>query len=180
MTSSPLERREGRERERKTVCTHPSMSISNYSSTNHQPGSIGSGWEGREGLKMLAERQKNNWSIGKDGFCHFEMGWQRVLHSHLLRVISSKSGFGWHISPSHGLLITVGIVLFTMSRYYFNWLSVWRDHLQRMISNNDLSPLIVVIVELFHYIISSYASSTFSTTLRVKADLLHLLHTWGE
>lgn len=44
MTSSPL--REEQERERKTVCSHQSMSISNYSSTNHQPGSIGSGWVG--------------------------------------------------------------------------------------------------------------------------------------
>lgn len=44
MTSSPSRGEE--DRERKTVCTHPSMSISNYSSTNHQRGSIGSGWAG--------------------------------------------------------------------------------------------------------------------------------------
>lgn len=44
MTSSPSRGEE--ERERKTVCAHPSMSISNYSSTNHRRGSIGSGWAG--------------------------------------------------------------------------------------------------------------------------------------
>lgn len=71
-------------------------------------GSIGSGWagwggmiRGREGLKMPDERQKNNWSIRKDGFCHFEKGCQRVVHSHLLTAISSNSGCRWHIGPSH-------------------------------------------------------------------------------
>lgn len=44
MTSSPS--RGVEERERKTVCTHPSMSISNYCATNHQRRSIGSVWEG--------------------------------------------------------------------------------------------------------------------------------------
>lgn len=45
MTSSP--RRGGREG-RKTVRSHPSMSVSNYCSTNHGQGSIGTGRPGGE------------------------------------------------------------------------------------------------------------------------------------
>lgn len=148
------------------------MSISNYSSTNHQWGSIESGWaglggcnrgmkKGREGLKMPAERQKNNWSIRKDGFCHFAKGCRWVVHSLLLRAISSNSGSGWHISPSHR---SGPILLRLCLLHYYHTVSInhnLRDnhhnseqvsfslainlhrsmvHFQRAISNNDLSP----------------------------------------
>lgn len=85
--------REERMTERKTICAHSSMSFSNYCVTNHWQGSIGSIWDGVGGGGGVlqrhdrgspsgreesedAERQKNNWSIRRDGFCHFENGCQ--------------------------------------------------------------------------------------------------------
>lgn len=56
MTSSPP--RGEKEREGKTVCTHPSMSVSNYNSTNHRRGSIGSGWAGWEGQVSRREEEE--------------------------------------------------------------------------------------------------------------------------
>ncbi len=124
---------------------------------------------------MPAERQKNNWSIRKDGFCHFEKGCQRSVHSHLLRAISSSSGCGWHISPSRrsGPIL----LLLCLVRYYravsinHNFsdndtrkeqvlfslaINLRRSmvHLQRAISNNDLSPhgCNCKVVSLYHII----------------------------
>lgn len=202
-----------KERKRKTVCTHPSMSISNYSSTNHWWGSIGSGWAGlwwREGLdrgmkrrrecpKMPGERQRNNCSIQEDGFCHFEEGCQRVVHSHLLGAISSNSGCGWHISPSrcsgpipprlslvpsHTVSINHSFrdndtrnehLLFSLA------INLHRSmvHLQRAISNNDLSPhscnCKASLIILFHPTPPPHSKSHCVLSLTPA-----LLHTWGE
>lgn len=122
MTSSPSRGEE--DRERKTVCTHSSMSVSNYCPTNHWQGSIGSIWDGvvvgGRGLRQRwqghavgkgesedAARQKNNWSIRQDGFCHFEKGCQGYS---LPPAQSSK----WHTRPSrhssaHPFFFTTGI-----------------------------------------------------------------------
>lgn len=188
------------------------MSISNYCSTNHQWGSIGSGWasleggamggmkRGREGLKMLAERQKNNWSIRKDGFCHFEKGCQWVVHSHLLRAISSNSGGGWHISPSHcrgPILPRLGLVHHhhavsinhnlrdndTRSEQVLFSLAVNLHrsavHLQRAISNNDLSPHCCncKAISLYHFILRLLHIPSHNVPW---AWPFALLHAWGE
>ena len=107
---------------------------------------------------MPTERQKNNWSIRKDGFCHFEKGCQRAVHSHLLRAISSNPSYGWYIRPLH---CTIPILRQHLVHYHqtvnlnycFGDIDTYNEcllfslatnlhssvvHLERAISNHDL------------------------------------------
>lgn len=102
MTSSPWRGEE--DRERKTVCTHSSMSVSNYCPTNHWQGSIGSIWDGvvvgggglrqhdrgtpwgRESLKMPRDKRITD-QYGRMDFVILKMA-VRAVHSHLLRAQS--------------------------------------------------------------------------------------------
>lgn len=86
MTSSPRRRQQ----ERKKNSLHSSVNVHLKLQLNQSLEGINRerlgrlrGWldmwteRGRECLKMSAERQSNNWSIQKDGFCHFEKGCQQ-------------------------------------------------------------------------------------------------------
>lgn len=102
MTSSPWRGEE--DRERKTVCTHSSMSVSNYCPTNHWQRSIGSIWDGwggdgwglqrrvrgtlwgRESLKMPRDKRITD-QYGRMDFVILKMA-VRAVHSHLLRAQS--------------------------------------------------------------------------------------------
>lgn len=95
---------ERRGRKGKKNSLHSSVNVHLKLQLNQSParinrerlGRLEGGMEGRreEGSvwRCSLKIERNNWSIRKDGFCHFEKACQRVVHSHLPRAISSNSG----------------------------------------------------------------------------------------
>lgn len=102
MTSPPSRGEE--DKERKTLCTHSSMSVSNYCPTNHWQGSIGSIWDGVVGERGLQQHDRGTlWGTeslkmpwdkritdqyGRMDFVILKMA-VRAVHSHLLRTQSN-------------------------------------------------------------------------------------------